>query len=289
MRVFPSCAAVAVAIVGIACSSVSEPTDSPTTSTAATSGPRWWPDAIPDALLACGALITSDVRLENDLACSGNALLVTGDDITIDLNGHTLAGVGAGNGITVTASHGVTIFGGIVKGFLSGIFASNSAGLVVRDNEFSANREAMLLQATTTSVIKHNVATKHLMRAFMIRPNLVGGLSTGNVIIGNVVTDTPTGIYLIRQPGNTIQNNTVIGSRIAAIDLAEGAGGVSDNIVRANHLVGGGVGIRFATGWTGNTFVGNRIEANACGTKGETTGNTLNGNVFFGNWTDFCP
>ena len=99
----------------------------------------------------------------------------------------------------------------------------------------------------------------------------------------------PLGIYLIRQPGNRILNNTVIGSTVAGVDLADGAGVVSDNIVQANHLLGGGSGIRFSAGWTGNRFVGNRIEANVCGTKGSTAGNTLNGNVFSDNTTDACP
>lgn len=246
-------------------------------------------DALPLVTVTCGAQISGDARLDNDLTCTGNALVVSGDDITIDLNGHTLSGNGSGNGITVSASHGVTIFGGSVKGFQSGIFVGGSTDVVIRDNEFSATNQAVLFQATTGSVVKHNTVTKNLARAFMLRPNLTGGLSTDNIVIGNVVIDTPTGIYLIRQPGNRILNNTVIGATVAGVDLAEGAGAVSDNIIQANHLVGGGAGIRFSAGWTGNRFVGNRIEANVCGTKGSTAGNTLNGNVFSANGTDACP
>jgi parallel beta-helix repeat protein len=270
-----------------ACSSTSEPSGLSRITTSTSQGPSL--DADPFASLACGTQVTSSVRLDADLACTGSALLVSGDDIVIDLNGHTLSGVGTGNGITVTTSHDITISGGTIRGFVSGIFASNSTGLTVRDNEFFGNREAVLLQATAGSVIKHNVVVRHLMRGFMVRPNMVGGLSTDNVIFGNVVSDTPTGIYLIRQPGNTIQSNTITGSTIAAIDLAEGAGGVSGNTIRSNHLVGSAVGIRFTAGWTDNTFVGNRIESNVCGTKGSSASNTLNGNVFSGNATDTCP
>jgi parallel beta-helix repeat protein len=292
MRVLPAGVGLGLIVLvtlGAACGTISEPSASEKAVTDTTRELSWSPEALPSVSLACGAQITSDVRLDNDLSCVGNAIVVSGDDITIDLNGHTLAGAGSGNGITVTASHAVTIFGGSVTGFLSGIFVSNSTGLVIRDNDFLANREAVLLQATTGSVIKHNVVTKHLMRAFMIRPNLIGGLSTDNLIVGNIVSETPTGIFLIRQPGNTVQNNTIVGSGVAAIDLGEGAGTVSDNIVRANYLVGGSVGIRFGAGWTSNTIVGNRIEANDCGMKGSTAGNTLNGNVFSANSIDACP
>jgi parallel beta-helix repeat protein len=286
MRASTRCATITLTLVLTSCDR--DPAGPAPTARAAASldGPSV--DVAPLTTLACGATITTDVTLANDLTCAGNALLVSGDDIRIDLNGHTIAGGGAGNGITISASHRVTIFGGSVRGFVSGIFVASSTGVVIRDNEFSATNQAVLFQATTGSVIKHNTVTSNLSRAFMLRPNLTGGLSTDNVVIGNLVVDTPTGIYLIRQPGNTIQNNTVVRATIAGLDLIEGAGEVSDNVIRANHFIDGGAGIRFTSGWIHNMFVGNRIEANLCGTVGPTTGNTFNGNVFSGNASDTC-
>ena len=290
MRAVVGCAVAVLSVTSAACTSIDESTAPSHSAEAITKGRRASADALPLATLTCGAQITSDVKLDNDLTCTGIALVVAGDDIWIDLNGHTIAGNGSTDGITVTASHDVRIFGGTVRGFVTGIFvAGGSTGIVIRDNEFTMNRTAVLFQAISGSIIKHNVVTNHTMRAFMLRPNLAGAQSTDNTIIGNVVSGTPTGIFLIRQPGNTIQANTIIGSTIAGIDLGEGAGTVSDNIVRANLLVGGGAGIRFSAGWIGNTFVGNRIASNTCGTKGSTAGNTLNGNVFSGNATDACP
>jgi len=289
MRAVPGCAVAVLSVMSASCTSSDESTAPSHSAAAITKDRSASADALPLATLACGAQITSDVRLANDLTCPGVALVVAGDDIWIDLNGHTLAGNGTTDGITITASHDVRIFGGTVKGFVTGIFVAGSTGIVIRDNEFTTNRTAVLFQATAGSIVKHNVVTKHTLRAFMLRPNLVGGQSTDNTLIGNEVSDTPTGIFLIRQPGNTIQANTIVGSTIAGIDLGEGTGTVSDNIVRANHLVGGGAGIRFSAGWTANRFVGNRIESNTCGTKGSTAGNTLNGNVFSGNATDACP
>jgi parallel beta-helix repeat protein len=289
MRIAMACAFAVATFGSTSCAPVGEPT-APERRGASISDPRSpSADVLPLQALACGEHVSADVRLDNDLTCTGIALVVSGDDIRIDLNGHTIAGNGATDGITVTASHGVTIFGGTVKGFVSGIFVASSAAVVIRDNEFSMNRQAVLLQATTGSVIKHNAVTSQVMRGFMVRPNTAGALSTDNTIIGNVITATPTGIYLIRQPGNIIQSNTIVGSTIAGIDLADGAGTVSDNIIRANLLTGGGAGIRFGAGWVSNTFVGNRIEANVCGMKGPTAANVLRGNVFSDNATDACP
>jgi parallel beta-helix repeat protein len=246
-------------------------------------------DVLPLVTLPCGAQVADDVRLDNDLTCTGNALLVNGEDIDIDLNGHTISGNGTGNGITVSASHRVTISGGSITGFQSGIFVGGSTEIVIRDNEFSATNQAVLLQATTASIIKHNTVTDNLARGFMIRPNLAGGLSTDNVVIGNLVVGTPTGVYLIRQPGNTIQGNSVIGATVAGVDFAEGPGQVSGTIVRANLLTGGGAGIRFSAGWVDNTIVGNRIAENACAMSGPVSGNTFHGNVLTGNGADACP
>ena len=246
-------------------------------------------DALPTVTLTCGAQVGSDARLDNDLACNGNGFTVSGDDITIDLNGHTLSGNGTGNGITVTAAHRVRIFGGSIRGFQSGIFVGSSTEVVVRDNEFSATNQAVLLQATTASIIKHNRVTNNLARAFMLRANLAGAQSTDNVVIDNVVIDTPTGVYLIRQPGNTIQGNTIVGATVAGVDLGPGTGQVSGTIVRANYLVGGNAGIRFSAGWIDNTIVGNRIEATVCAMAGPIANNTLNGNVLVGNTSDACP
>ena len=246
-------------------------------------------DVLPLVTLPCGAQVVDDVRLDNDLTCIGNALLVSGEDIDIDLNGHTISGNGTGNGITVSASHRVRISGGSITGFQAGILVGGSTEVVIRDNGFSASNTAVLLQATTASVIKHNTVTNNLLRAFMIRPNLAGSLSTGNVIIGNLVVGTPTGVFLIRQPGNTIQSNSVIGATVAGVDFGEGPGQVSGTIIRANLLTGGGAGIRFSAGWVDNTIVGNRIAANACAMSGPVSGNTFHGNVLVGNGADACP
>src|SRR3712207_6202686 len=50
--------------------------------------------------LACGVELTEDTTLEDDLVCTGGpALILATDNITLDLNGHTVRGTqGAGTG-----------------------------------------------------------------------------------------------------------------------------------------------------------------------------------------------
>ncbi|MCA1703037.1 MAG: hypothetical protein LC808_07095, partial [Actinobacteria bacterium] len=73
----------------------------------------------------CGREITEDTVLDDDLMCtSGPALIVTADDITLDLNGHTISptqGAGAGAGILLREVSGVTVRNGSVERFGAGI------------------------------------------------------------------------------------------------------------------------------------------------------------------------
>ena len=50
----------------------------------------------------CGVTIVENLTLDHDQTCTGDGLVVGADGITIDLNGHTLAGLGTGVGIEVT-------------------------------------------------------------------------------------------------------------------------------------------------------------------------------------------
>jgi hypothetical protein len=43
--------------------------------------------------LTCGQVIVEDTTLQNDLSdCSGDGIVIGADGITLDLNGHTVAG-----------------------------------------------------------------------------------------------------------------------------------------------------------------------------------------------------
>jgi parallel beta-helix repeat protein len=236
---------------------------------------------------ACGDMVSADLRLENDLTCAGDGLTVSGSGIRINLNGHTIAGSGTGVGIRVTASRDVSIQGGTIRGFLQGMFVAGSSGVVINDNEFTENGTAVLLQASSGNTIKANRVWQNSLRAFMLRPNTAGVVSTDNDVVDNLLIDNPTGIFLISQPGNTFKGNTISGSTVAAIDMSWPPG-ASGNLIKGNLLTMSAVGIRFAAGWTSNTILGNTLLTNTCAVQGPIVGNTLQGNTLTGNTIDFC-
>ena len=254
------------------------------------------PDAEPEhaarfdivtTVVACGDLVTTDVRLEADLACPDDALIVDADGLRINLNGHTISGNNTGEGITVRGRANVTIYGGTVRNFTTGVFVAQSTGVVVKDNWFTANREGVFLNGASGNVVKSNVAWQNTLRGIMLRPTASGVPSTNNVVVGNTLTDNPSGILIFGQSGNTLKENTISGSTVGAFDLTGGGG--SANEIKGNVLSSSAAGIKFGAGWNGNFIIGNTIQSNTCGLAGPSALNTYKDNVFTSNSTDICP
>ena len=74
---------------------------------------------------ACGMTVTASLRLNTDLDCPGDGLVVAAGNIDLDLGGHTVHGNGVGTGIrvAVSASHPptVTVHDGRVQSFNDGV------------------------------------------------------------------------------------------------------------------------------------------------------------------------
>jgi len=234
----------------------------------------------------CGTSVVADLKLGNDLFCAGDALIVNADGVTVDLNGHTLSGSGSGVGVTVRARQNVTIHGGTIRDFTTGIFVANSNGVLIKDNRLTGNREGVFLNGSSDNVVKENEAWQNQLRGIMLRPTLSGTMSTRNLVKENVLRENPSGILVFGQPGNTFKENRISGSSFAAIDLT--GPGASGNFFKENVLETSAAGISFGPGWTGNVFVENRLLRNSCGMRGTTTGNTFTGNQLIGNGLDFC-
>jgi nitrous oxidase accessory protein NosD len=291
MRFYTACVGVTLALLATACTQDAGPTSPATSDSARTEPIPLAAASVPATAVACGATVTTDLRLESDLSCPGNAFTVTGSGIKINLNGYTISGGGAtagGMGITVVSGEDVSIHGGTMTGFMFAVFVNVSTGVVVKDMEFTGNGTSVLLQGSSDNTIKGTVTWQNTFRAFMIRPTLSGILSTQNEIVENIIADSPTGLFVIRQPGNTIKGNTISGASLAAINLDPAPAGASEAMIKGNLITTSGVGIQIGAGWTGNTIRGNTIQTSICAIKGAITGNALQGNSLSGNTADFC-
>ena len=233
----------------------------------------------------CGATILDDLKLDHDLVCAGDGLIVGADRIKVDLNGHTITGPGSGLGIVVTGRTDVVIAGGTVRHFAVAVRVNTSTDVVIKQNEFAENPEGIDCQAGCVgNTIKDNVFRDSATRGIMLRST-----SRDNDIKNNTFTGTRVGILVFGGADNTVKKNIVSGSSLAGIRINVIATG---NVLKDNAVMSNVVGIEFIvtpTGSaTGNDLEGNTIATNGCGLKGPTDGNSFKNNSFDGNVADTC-
>jgi parallel beta-helix repeat protein len=234
----------------------------------------------------CGTTIVEDLKLDQDLICAGNGLIVGADGIKIKLDGHTITGSGSGVGISVSGRTNVSISGGVVKNFEAGVRITQSTDIVVKGNEFRENGDGIDMQpGSRGNTVKDNAFWDNRARGIMLRP-----FSSDNTVKENTFTGNRVGILLFGSIDSIVKENIVTGSGLAGIRVNVLATG---NLVLENMVASNPAGIEFVVTPTGtaigNTFVENTIAMNTCGLKGTYVGNTFKEDVFEGNVADSCP
>jgi len=242
------------------------------------------PGAAADDL--CGATIVANLKLDQDLTCTGDGLIVGADGIKLNLDGHTITGSGSGVGIGVTGRTNVSISGGTVKNFEAGVRIRESTDIVVKGNEFRENSDGVDMQRFSHgNTVKDNAFWDNRARGIMLR-----SFSSDNTIKENTFTGNNVGILLFGATDSIVKENLVTASVLAGIRVNVIATG---NLILENTVASNPAGIEFVVTPTGtaigNTFVENTIAMNTCGLKGTYVGNTFRENVFEGNGADSCP
>jgi nitrous oxidase accessory protein NosD len=201
----------------------------------------------PTTTAACGQVVEGLVELNSNLNCSGDGLIVGGDDTTIRLNGHTIMGPGPDSskvGISVGNQDGVRIEGpGTIEQFQAGILASGAEGtmiteLILEDNQiaiFSTGTEG--LQAMQNIVTRNSIGVaSHSSSGLELRENLLTGnvlagitfVATGESLVStNNVIESENGIFVDPQSSdNNIESNNVLRNKV---DL-NNANGLATNV-----------------------------------------------------------
>ena len=234
----------------------------------------------------CGASVAADLKLDQDLTCTGDALAVVADHVSIRLNGHSITGSGSGVGVAVQGRTGVSISGGTIRNFEAGVRVVNSSDITVRRNHLLDNLDGVDLQAGSVgNTIHNNQFSDNRLRGIMLR-----SASASNTVDENTFTGNRVGILLFGALDSRVRENHVIGSVLAGIRVNVIATG---NRIEENVVAGNPAGIEFVVTPTGSA-IGNRVEENtlklnACGLKGPTDGNTISENTFKENGVDICP
>src|SRR6476469_74982 len=198
---------------------------------------------LPSASLSCGQVITTSVKLSANLDCASDGLLVQGDNIVIDLNGHSIVGPGASAskiGISVAANDAVEIDGpGSITGFQAGVLISGGNNDVINGVSFDGNQIAVFLTGTKGADIENNMitnnqigmaahsASKTTFKTNVLTKNDLAGVtlvnSGDNKIDTNIIKESKNGIFNDAQSvGNQITTNTVMDN--SGVDLNNGNG-----------------------------------------------------------------
>lgn len=240
------------------------------------------------AAVSCGDTIYTNVTLTADLSCTSSsvyhALTIAADDVTIDLNGHSISGGYWMWGIYVTGGvDNVTIKNGALREFVIAINAFDNDNLQISDITFFKTTNGISLNSGRNSRVEHNsfilghetaiglfnTSPDKVSKNNLINDNEIYKARAGVEICGsdqNTITNNfiwkslSTGIFLDRSADNAVSDNTILESDIHAIYIDNS----SYNIVTGNTLkTGGQAGIVIHANGLGTRCVGSVLAESA--------------------------
>jgi parallel beta-helix repeat protein len=259
------------------------------------------------AHVACGQTILVNTVLDANVGPCASGLAIGADNITLDLNGFTVAGnptPGDGPGITLDGRTGVTVKNGTVTQWDAGVAllggSANTVGnMRVVDNRGSTSTDfgdgIGMFSSHRNRILNNEVRNNGPYDGVgMITSNF-------NVIDGNRITDnnqsaTNTAGIRMENTGHTasndnvVTNNLVSNSGIFGIEVFAGG---SRNQIRSNQVVFNTLdGITVFAGGNNNVIEGNNVRSNrgqgifirdAAGGFPAPAGNQILRNVSFAN------
>ena len=223
------------------------------------------PAALAASPIKCGSVITTDRTLQSNIGpCSGNGLVVRGNDITLNLNGFAVSGKKSSaetSGVLLDGVTGSTVRGGTVTGFDAGVNIEGGSGNTVRS-------------MTAVNNINDNTGSTTDKHGCVLGDGITAYDSDANTITANtVVHNGPfSGISLLTDAdNNTVSNNTVENSNVANVRPGGRIGNCGSPFSRPIQ----DIGIRIeGPGANGNLVTSNRVVNSAIG------GITIHGYVF---------
>jgi parallel beta-helix repeat protein len=220
----------------------------------------------------CGDIVTRDTTLDSDLVnCPGNGIVIGADDVTLDLNGHTIDGDGVLGcdefyacdfGVDNTAGHdGVTIENGSIREFASAVFVLEASDNRLRRLSASHNvLGGMLLVASPGVRIEHNSISANGLTTDQAGL-IVFDSSEIRIERNSVVENGDIGMFLVGIGDSRVESNAVSGNPETGVGL-DGNG----NEVSRNRVVRNGEGI--TVGGDENTITRNHVADSRAGVEG---------------------
>jgi parallel beta-helix repeat protein len=200
--------------------------------------------------VSCGDTITVDTTLDSDLVdCPNNGIVIGADDITLDLNGHTIDGDGelvdpcpqdefCDVGVLNDGHDALMIKNGTVTDFGPGVLVGRAKRNRLRQVAAIENAfEGIVIFGSTRTRVQGSTASRNGVGNS--RPGIALAESDDNRISGNKMSrNGDLGLFMAASNHNLIRENKARGNPEGGMIIE----GDRNEFVR-NRLVGGGGGI----------------------------------------------
>jgi parallel beta-helix repeat protein len=190
-----------------------------------------------DPTLSCGAVVSEDVTLAASLTDCATGLVVGADNITIDLNGYAIKGLGTTSGVGVQATDrtGVTVKNGKITDFAEGVSLFNSSNSTIEGLVIRRTHTGIRVTRSDNSVDANQILDNKVRES--VDGVVVAG--TSSRIVGNILSDLEgNGILCTFSSQVEIEGNRAVRGRVG-IGLFMCGGSVTENVASDN--VSGGI------------------------------------------------
>lgn len=224
----------------------------------------------------CGYTVTSNATLPSNLVCSGTALIIGDDDITLDCNGSTITGDQTLYGIYINNYNTITIKNCTITNFTDGIRVESSNYNLIEENNLSDNSRGIYVSQGNYAEIVNNNLIGNQAYAFYL-----DNISNTKIGYNYVKDNNPRGIYMVYSDDNNITNNDLNNNTNSGISLTYS----NRNNVLSNNVSESDECIALSNS-VNNTILHNRVTITAgnsyginlyAGSSNEVRNNTFSG------------
>ena len=158
--------------------------------------------------------------------------MIGADHVTLDLNGHTVDGQGAGTGVSAASRRDVTVVRGAIQGFAEGVALNRVEGATLRDLGLGGNgisctfSEGCTIEGNAVYGAGIAVVNTGAGMPSSVRRNVVRGADGAGITVNFTATET------------TVSKNVVEDNAVGIEALHSSVGQLADNTIRSNDAEG---------------------------------------------------
>ncbi len=206
---------------------------------------------------ACGQVVSGLVNLTANLDCSGDGLIIGGDNTVVNMNGYSITGPGPDSskvGIMVPNNDNVVINGpGSISNFQAGVLVTGANGMKMSSLILDSNQIGVFMTGSENTEIHQNIVKENSLG--VATHSSSGAKLTSNLMSGNLLA----GITFVNTQQSEVSMNNIDGSQNGAFLDAQS----SANSVVANNVLENVVDVNNANGLPPN-INNNQFTDNNC-------------------------